>query len=420
MDFFQRYKRLVILLAFFAFSLLLGFLIYSTFFKQQVILDPNQPGQNGNNSAGLPQAGSSSPIRGSDNSGSGHLNTQPPTDGRITTESPAIGPDAVANGSITKVQTISQTPSVGLNLMPGSGSIRTYNPTDGKFYRSDGNGQSTPLSDKAFYKVQHVEWSPTNNKAILTYPEGPKIIYDFDTKTQVTLPEHWKDFSFSPDGKQIVMKTMANDINNRWLAIVAADGNKVYPIKRLADDASVIPAWSPNKQIVALYTENIGLNEQSLYFVGLNDENFKSARIQGRDFRPLWSPKGESLIYSTYSDSSDLKPTMYVVTAQGDRIGDNTRKLELDTWSDKCTFGNDTTLYCAVPKQLQRGAGLFPKMAENIADDIYKVDIKTGTKTKVATPDQDMTIVEMAVSPDGSNLYFNDRTTGQLHKIKLK
>ena len=59
-------------------------------------------------------------------------------------------------------------------------------------------------------------------------------------------------------------------------------------------------------------------------------------------------------------------------------------------------------------------------MADNTADDIYKINVQTGTKTKIATPDQDFNIVEMTVSADGSNLFFNDKATGLLHKIKLK
>ncbi|MEI8360634.1 MAG: hypothetical protein WCG01_00680 [bacterium] len=419
MNFFERYKKLMIGLAFIGFTALIGYFLYIVFFKQSVTTIPITDDQSGKSQTGLPSAslGTDNQII---NNGTEQKLTGQNTNNNTPTPDTGSTADLVAKGGITKVETLTNTPSYGVNMAKGSNDARYYDSTEGKFYKIDANGNKTALSDKSFFEVQKVTWSGANNKAILEYPDGSKTIYDFDKQNQITLPEHWKDFSFSPDGSEIVMKTMANDVNNRWLAVTSADGNKVYPVERIGDEASIIPSWSPNKQIVAMYTEGAGLNSQKVYFVGLNGENFKSATIDGRDFRPQWSPQGDVLAYSTYSDSSDLKPSMYVVPAQGEHIGENTKNLEINTWADKCSFADNTTLYCAVPKELERGAGLFPKMADNTADDIYKIDVQSGLKTKIAVPETDLNIVEMSISADGSNLFFNDKATGLLHKIKLK
>jgi hypothetical protein len=420
MNFFERYKRLFIAVAFIAVTILIGYFLYSLFFSSSIDTKTHDKDLTSQAPVGLPSSGPGTGNQVINQGDEQKLTGQNNTNTGIVNNPNTPQADTVAQGGITKVQTLTDTPSYGVNIAKGSNDVRMYDAADGKFYKVDANGKKVALSDKVFYQVKNVTWSGANNKAVLEYPDGSKTIYDFDKKKQITLPEHWKDFSFSPDGSEIIMKTMANDVNNRWLAITSSDGNKVYPVERIGDDASIIPSWSPNKQVVAMYTENSSLNYQKVYFVGLNGENFKSADIDGRDFRPQWSPNGENLVYSTYSDSSDLKPLIRVVAAQGDRIGENTKDLGLNTWADKCTFSNNTTMYCAVPKTLERGAGLFPQMAENTADDIYKVDIQSGTKTKIAIPEQDLTVVDIGVSADGSNLFFNDKSTGQLHKIKLK
>lgn len=420
MSFFERYKRLIIGLAFIGLTVLIGYLLYSVFFKQSIAPTVTSQDSGQQNPSGLPAANTGTGSQIVNQGDAQHLtggNSSNGTNPGATTENKI---DTIAQGGITKVETLTNTPSYGINMAQGANEVRLYDTSEGKFYRVDANGKKVLMSDKAFYQVQKVTWSGANNKAVLEYPDGSKTIYDFDSQKQVTLPEHWKDFSFSPDGSNLIMKTLANDVNNRWLAVTSSDGNKVYPVEQIGDEASIIPSWSPNKQIVAMYTESTGLNSQKVYFVGLNGENFKSAEINGRDFRPQWSPKGDMLVYSTYSDSSDLKPAIYAVPAQGDRIGENTKNLQINTWADKCSFADNATLYCAVPKELERGAGLFPQMAENTADDIYKIDIQTGAKTKIATPDQDLNVVQMTVSADGSNLFFNDKATGLLHKIKLK
>lgn len=417
MGFFERYKRLIIGIAFISLTVLIGYFIYLFLFKTAAPTIDTDNGSASQSPSGLPSSGIGSPNQGVDQGNEQHLTGQGNTEGTTIAGKTT---DEIAQGGITKVETLTTTPSYGINMLQGGNDVRLYDASDGKFYRIDANGKKVSMSDKIFNQVQKVTWSGANNKAVLEYPDGSKTIYDFEKQKQITLPEHWDDFSFSPDGSEIIMKTLANDINNRWLAVTSADGNKVYPIERIGDQSSIIPSWSPNKQIVAMYTESAGLNSQEVYFVGLNGENFKSATINGRDFRPEWSPKGDMLLYSTYSDASDLKPAIYAVAAQGDHIGENTKDLQVNTWADKCSFSDNSTLYCAVPRELERGAGLFPQMAENTADDIYKIDIQSGVKTKIATPDQDYNVVEMTISADGNNLFFNDKATGLLHKIKLK
>jgi hypothetical protein len=217
------------------------------------------------------------------------------------------------------------------------------------------------------------------------------------------------------------MKSMGLDQDNRWLAVANKDGSNAQVIESLGDkDDTVYPAWQPNNQTVAMYTEGVNFDTQEVYFVGLNNENFKSTVIAGRGFQYLWSPKGDRLLYSVYSSANDLKPLLWIVNAEGDNIGSNRKSLNIETWAEKCIFADSVNIYCAVPKELETGAGLFPEMANNTTDNLYKINTQTGLKKLVAVPDGDYNMTNLIISTNGYYLYFTDQTTQNLHQIKLK
>jgi Tol biopolymer transport system component len=69
---------------------------------------------------------------------------------------------------------------------------------------------------------------------------------------------------------------------------------------------------------------------------------------------------------------------------------------------------------------LQTGAGIFAQELDNSKTDIYKIDLKSGIKTRVAIPEGDHNIDNVIVSEDGRYLYFSSQTDGRLYKINLK
>lgn len=413
MDFFLRYKKLLILIGFIAAILFFGYLLYAIFFKPVPLAPPANESGVGVGvgiSNGLPTA----------KEGSGQI-AVPAEKNQFpaTTGVPIKKASKTANGGLTEVNRLNNAASLGASPNPGGYGVRYYNKNDGKFYRVDGNGKITALTDKTFHSVKNIIWSPKKNKAILEYPDGANIIYDFANNKQITLPKHWKDFNFSPNGKQIVMKSMGMDPDNRWLAIVNDDGSKTRAIEPLGKkDATVYPSWSPNGQTIAMYTEGIDFDRQEVFFVGLNNENFKSTVVNGRGFQSKWQPSGNRLLYSVYSSDTDLKPNLWIVNARGESIGSGRQNLNVETWADKCAFSGDTDLYCAVPENLEEGAGLMPEIAKNTKDNLYKIDARTGMKKLIAVPDGSYNMSNIIIS--GNYLYFTDERTGKLYEIKLK
>ncbi|MBI4779513.1 hypothetical protein HY797_03635 [Candidatus Falkowbacteria bacterium] len=414
MGFLRQYKKIFIAIGFILIVFILGYLLYALFFKPSpapVIIE--QPAAT-STQGGLPIA----------KPGTGQTAGGQPV-GQIGlpegTEQPLSKGSSVALGGLTETLELSQAPSLAATLSANGDDLQYYNKQDGKFYRLTKDGQASLLSDTVFHEVQKITWSPDKNKAILEYPDQAKIIYDFKNKEQISLPKHWEDLNFSPDGSKIVLKSLANDQDNRWLAIINSDGTSAQKVAALGDkNETVYPSWSPNNQTVAMYTEGQNFDQQNVYFVGLNNENFKALTIDGRGFEPKWAPKGDYLLYSVYSSSSDLKPELWVASAQGENIGANRNKLDVQTWANKCVFSAAAEICCAVPESLEEGAGLFPDLAKSTKDNLYKIDTQTGLKKLIAIPDNDFTMSDLIVSDNGYYLYFTDVNTGKINKIKLK
>ncbi len=422
MNFFSRYKRPLMIIAFVAFVVVMAYLLYTVFFHNVPLPDTGGGTTTTTEVGRLPQAGSGSNINPAGNdTGNLPIVSDIPTSSPsfIENQNPDITPTAV--GRITNTSRLVDGPTLGQTINSKTGQVQYYNPADGKFYGVDQNGQTNLLSNKVFYNVSDVTWSKDGNKAVLEYPDSSKVVYDFATKKQATLAKHWEDFDFSANGDKLVMKSLGMDPDNRYLAITNSDGSGGKVIEYIGEnDKRVYPSWSPNNQIVAMYTEGIDYDRQTVYFLGLNNENFKSTVIPGRGFQQQWSPDGNRLLYSVYYSENQMKPMLWIVDASGSQIGNNRQMLNVQTWAEKCNFSGSNELYCAVPTSLDYGAGFLPSLSDQTPDQIYKINTQTGTKQLMAIPDNDVTISNLFVSPDGNNLYFTNKNTGSINKIKLR
>lgn len=408
------YKKILLFLGFIAVSVGIAFGLYFMFFRglpSGEVPPAGNANVNAPGGVGLPTAGQGAPTPGG--GGVNGPTVLPPT--QVPTVSPT------ANGGLTTVTPVVAAPTTGASIA-ANGQLDYYNRADGKFYRVMPDGTVTALSDNVFYNVSNAKFDPKGNKAVIEYPDGSNIVYDFTTNQQVTLPKHWEGFDFSPSGQQIVAKSVGTDPDARFLVTVNTDGSGAHPFQELGNNADKVQvAWSPNNDVLATATtgKQLDVDRQEVYFLGQYGQNFKSMVVEGMDFQPKWAPSGQQMLYSVSNHTNDWKPGLWIVDAQGDDIGRNRRNLNVNTWADKCTFADDSTMYCGVPNDLPRGAGLQPDIADGTPDTIYKINLTTGLQTKVAEPEGTHTVDTMMISPDKKTLYFTDKGTGVLNKISL-
>lgn len=341
----------------------------------------------------------------------------------------AVGPSAIARGGATTVAEITATASSGLTTLTDQSGLQYYDQATGQFFKLSADGsQKTILTSDTYPGVQTVAWSPNGKQAILAFPDDSKVLYDFQTKKQTTLPKELHDFSFSPQSDQIVSKYLdPTNTDNQWLVISKPDGSQSLTVEQLGANAgSVTTGWSPNNQIVATYQKSTNSDQSDIFFLGNQGQNLPSVTVQGRGLVPTWSPDGRRFLYSTYSSMTDDNPHLYIMNGQPDQLGAGLLDLGLDTRADKCTFSqNGYSIYCAVPYYLNPGSGPQPSLSSTIPDNIYKIDLLTNTSSLIARPvDQHQTqrfsATSMQLSPSEDVLFFTDTRTGTIQSIRLR
>lgn len=403
-------KRILFITGFVLVVILMGFAIYWVFFRaappEEVVIEENvnvEPGV-------LPDI----------------INAPPEAENVNVAEAlPEISTLALGGDTLTTALTGPEA-EFG-TVVGGTDELAYYDSTDGKFYRIAPDGTIIGvLTDQEFPGVENVTWDSAANAAILEFPDGSNIYYDFEKDQQFTLPNELNEFNFSPGDDQIAFKFDAINKEDNWLGVSNPDGSNAVGVQRLGENEDQVQVnWSPSGQAVGTYQDFTGLQEQKVIPIGLKGENFKAMSVQGYNFDYQWAPDGQQMVYNVHSTETDNKPSLWVVDSYGDDIGKNRIPLEVNTWADKCTFSGESTLYCGVPTSLDTGAGFVPSVADSTDDQIYKIDLNTRTKTKVANPVNengvnDFTVENMYTSGDGNYLYFTDKRTGKIYKIQIK
>ena len=398
-------RRTLLIAGFVVLVLILALLLYIIFFRAPAAVTPPDgvSTTTPDGTGGLPGTPSGTPDR--------------PV---VDIAEPGELPDAIARGGITQTNVV--TSNQILDVSAGSGNtLSYYDSFTGQFYTLDTGGNIRTLSDQRFPDVQSVAWANSGDKAILEFPDGANIFFDFKTNEQITLPRHWTDFNYSPTTDQIIFKSIALEPENNFLAIASERGEGAIVIESLGEEADrVLPLWSPNDQIVASYAEPLDGGRQSVFFIGKNDENFKDLVINGYNYEGLWNTNGTQLLYNVSSPDTNNNPSLWIVNAQGDAIGTGRRPLNIQTTVDKCVFQDTRTVYCAVPKFLPEGSGIFPSAADGIPDDIYKIDVVSGSSSFLAELDVPTPVTSLTLSPDNRYLYFIDEQTGVLRQLRLR
>jgi len=331
----------------------------------------------------------------------------------------------VADGGFTETTRLTSSEIISPTLGADGKSISYYDPTDGKFYSVNRDGEAKPLSDKTFPKAETIIWSEDADQVVVEFPDGSNVIYDFTTEKQTTLPSHWEEFDFAPSGEQIIAKSIGNDPNSRAIVITNTDSSNAKVVAALGNNENLVDiSWSPNDQVVAFSntasasaSEGGSFGRSFILPIGKNEENYKGLTVEGINFHSTWSPDGTQILYDVTSATSGYRPALWIVDGTSSTMGNNRRSLGINTWVDKCTFVSNTELYCAVPELLEANTGLQRDLA-NSADGIYRIDLSTGKMKFLGYPEVPTVMSSLAVSENGADLYYTD-LEGRLQLMRL-
>ncbi len=406
----DRLKFILKIAGFALACVLIGLAIYFVFFKKAVTTIVTTPG--------TPIGGT---LPGAD---VGTPGTTTPDDAtpEDTDGETQLPPSAVAKGGETFTTLLTNT-SVKSPTVTADGTVAYYDPADGKFYTIDANGNVVAMSQTTFPKADAVTFDAGATSAVIEFPDGTNVVYDFEAAKQVTLPSHWEDFSFSGSGDSIAAKSVGTDASNRALVVTNTDGSETKVIANLgANDEKVTVSWSPNDTVLGFSATGVSaggaFGRQEIYLIGPDGSASGALFVDGTSFHNIWAPDGKHLLYSVADGGDGYRAVLWYADSQGDRRGDSRRKMAVATLVSKCTFASTTTAYCGVPREMPPGGGSDVSLII-ASDDLYKINIATGNATLVAIPAADTKIFSPSVSSDGANLFYSDGA-GRLNVIRLK
>ncbi len=404
--------------------IVLGLVLFFGIFWLVFLRDePDQTGPT--NGGGVVLPGGSLPEIGS---GDGRIVGQP---GRLIGEGgdergSISQPTKTAQGSFTQVEGLIKERVDGITF--NQGGFRYLSGQDNRFYYIDKNGQTKyRLSDDEFPFVEKVVWAPDGNKVILEYPDGANIVYDFEKNKKTSLPTGGEDFVFDKESRRIGYKFIGSSKEDNWLVVSQANNTNSQAVEPIGDRGhSVQVSWSPDSQVVALYHKPTGIDSEEVFFLGLNNENFRSLKVRGSNFEGKWSPSGDKILYHTVMVNNDYNPVLWITDGNLERLGSNNFNLGLSTWVDKCTFSpNNREVYCAVPIQLGSGAGLYPDLVNDSGDVFYRINLVNGVSEMIAYPvlSEDLDkfqVKNLFIDERGEKLYFWDNLTKKVYFMNLK
>ncbi len=413
-------KKFILLILFIIVSIGLAFLIYYVFFapkKQVSVIE--QPGQT--QTGEFPSSGEgpsqTNEIEGGITPSGGEVGQGSEIGQAESTQEFQTNAKEIVSKNILKIKTYSDV----------NNGMVYYDDLNQNFYKVSQDGNIIKLSDRKFYAVKDATFSPTENRAIIEYPDNRKVLYDFDKDEFIArFPEQTQDFSFSNAGDKLSYKWIDYYEENNYLVTSNPDASNFKFIRQIADQSKNIDTvWSPDGEVMATFRKQYDVERQEIYFLNENDKNLRSLLVDGFNFSGMWNSKGDKLFYNVTEARKDFKPVLWVANGQADGLGYGKMSLGISTWVDKCSFSksNDSTVYCAVPDELPTGSGLNAALANGVAYSIYKININTGTSEVVAQPivnNNRVSIDKIYTSANDSSLYYTDSSNGYLYSIDLK
>lgn len=405
-----RTRRILQILAFLLATGVLAYGLYFILFRPDLQTTgpgiTDTPGQQGGN---LPGAGDFDDSR-------------VPQPGQETDGEEGSLPEAspIAQGGPTQIRQLTS----GEVLSPvssGSSRARFYDPSDGLIYDVSIDGTLEPISNTAFPEAENAKFDKAGEQVILEFPDGSNIIYNITQNKQITMPAHWEEFDFSSTGSEVIAKSI-NDSTNGQIIALKSDGSQAAVIADMGQNADKVDIeWSPNGNFVALSETGpalAGFGRKSYLLIDQNGEAPGSIVADGQNFSSKWTPDSRSIVYSTTSPNNADRPSLWITSASGDEIGTDRRKIDLETWIEKCTFRDNTVMLCAAPREIEDYVDYNYQFNDSI-DDLFEVNLLTGRVTMLAESTQNIRMFNLSVSDDKSQVFFTDQL-GRLNSIQLR
>ncbi len=239
--------------------------------------------------------------------------------------------------------------------------------------------------------ITFASWSPDKKKVILNYEnedlpphqnfgsDGQKFVYDLETNQEFPLHKNIQNVIFGRNSDEIfyqfiegVGKTKiskADYTGLNWKNLID------YPLD------NVRLGLIPNSKLIYFCPSPSAFQKTACYSLTESGQNLKTITQEEYGQNIKYSQNGEKILYT-----STTKKGMELNLNLMDSDGTHKKYLQVNTLVEKCTFGGDNKIYCAVPEFIPTDSAMPDDYYNKkfVTDDIFwEIDIEELTKTRL-------------------------------------
>lgn len=235
-----------------------------------------------------------------------------------------------------------------------------YVPQEAAFYRVS-TGDPILTTPHQIKNVIEVIWNPDRLTAILKIKNDDAILADtpfynpgvaqgeimtylYDFGRYDLLHQEAKfwgtgieTLSFTPKGDQVAYYFEPGN-GEKSLIVANKDNSAVNRILDLRDLTNPKISWSSDLKNIVLTNRSTQYDTNQVYVFNLIDKTLKPVTDGGQSLNAIFDPKGEKIIYGTYSSDPDF--SNYSSLTVMDRDGQNKKELHTRSFINQITFNS--------------------------------------------------------------------------------
>lgn len=278
----------------------------------------------------------------------------------------------------------------------------------------EGNNEAT-LANLTILSGFEGLWSPLKNRVAIAYAEQNAVKRFVESTATATpsyfLPANAIAAAWSPDGRSIAYLTRQGETTNLVIADQANRGGRTVYQTPVPDFAA---SWAGRNTIV-LVSRPSGLAPSLVLQFDAVSRSAAPILTGKRGIIIAPAPDGSGFLFSESSARGEARPLSFYRLAER-----SITALPVTTLAEKCGFSPDSKkIYCGVPRSIAAPSpDVWYRGEVTLVDELVEIDIKTGQTKSLAVPNLD--IISPFTSPNGSFLFFQDKTTGALWRLALE
>lgn len=338
--------------------------------------------------------------------------------------------DAFPQLSLPEISRLSEVEMLpgSLTLSADGEKILFFNPELGDFYSIKINGSElTRISEKSFYGVSAVGWSPKKNVVALAFERSGAeaqrgtYVYDLLTKNITKLSIKLSQVCFGPTGAQIAY-WYADDENRAYnISVADATGaNYTRVANKYLKNGGLEWHWGNNK--IYFWDRPVAGLLSSILSVDPASQALGTVLSEKYSLLPTFSSKG-SYVFASYATDITSAPVATGIFGLGGQLAQATT---FRTLADKAAWNSaDTALYVGVPQTIPTGFDIGNYLTETTTthDSLWVYNLKAQEKTLLLRPDsfgEAVDIRDPILSLDEKLLFFRNALNQNLYAINLE